>query len=86
MSRTHESARLRLRGIGVAERERISISFRSFLIFSLSTTQNLCSSSTMRSQRFLQIVLSDKSRWVPISRSISPFASSFRTREACELL
>jgi len=61
ISRTPERARLRLRGIGVAESESISISCLRFLIFSLSTTQNLCSSSTIRSPKFLCCILSERS-------------------------
>jgi hypothetical protein len=59
--RTPDSARLRLLGIGVALSERISISVLIFLIFSLSLTQNLCSSSTTISPRFLQVSLSERS-------------------------
>ena len=48
---TQERARFKLRGMGVAERERMSMFDLSALIFSLSSTQNLCSSSMMRSPR-----------------------------------
>ena len=56
-----ESARLRDRGIGVAESESISSPDFIFLIFSLCVTQNLCSSSIIRSQSFFQITSSEMS-------------------------
>lgn len=71
----HERARLRLRGIGVAESERTSISDLRALIFSLSRTQNRCSSSITKSQRFLKIIPSPRIRWVPITQSIVPSVS-----------
>ena len=57
---TPESARFKLRGIGVAERDRISILDLSAFIFSLSRTQNLCSSSMIRSPRFLKTTHSER--------------------------
>ena len=56
-----ERARLRERGIGVAERARISIPALIFLILSLCVTPNLCSSSIIRSQSFLNFTSSERS-------------------------
>lgn len=44
-----DSARFRDRGIGVADRDRISMPALIFLILSLCVTQNLCSSSITKS-------------------------------------
>lgn len=76
--RTPLSARFRLRGIGVAERLKISRFDLRAVSFSLSITQNLCSSSTIRSPRFWNEMSGDKRRWVPTTQWIVPFASHFR--------
>lgn len=75
---TQESARFRLRGIGVAERESISILDFNALIFSLSNTPNLCSSSMMRSPRFLKAILSERILCVATTQSIVPLLSHTR--------
>lgn len=77
ISLSPERARLRLRGIGVAESERTcTLCLRAF-IFSLSLTPNLCSSSMIMSQRFLNVSFSERTLWVPIRISIFPSASFF---------
>ena len=73
---------LRLRGIGVADIAKISIPIwvllhrsRIFLIFSLSLTPNLCSSSTTKSHKSLNTISSDSNLWVPITMSTCPLLS-----------
>ena len=56
-----ESARLSDRGIGVAESARISRFAFIFFIFSLCVTQNLCSSSMMRSPSRFHTISSEMS-------------------------
>jgi hypothetical protein len=48
-----DNAIFKLLGIGVADIDKTSIEYFSFLIFSLSSTQNLCSSSTTINHKFL---------------------------------
>jgi hypothetical protein len=65
------SAKLRLLGIGVADKERISTGTGTLkevpvpnfkeLSFSLSITPNLCSSSITINPRFLKLISGDKS-------------------------
>lgn len=83
-----ESARLSERGIGVAESDRISRLALIFLIFSLCVTQNLCSSSMMRSQSRFQVISSEMSLCVPTTTSTVPdfIASSVYRTSLGELM
>ena len=62
----------RVRGIGVAVKERVSTSLFKRRSFSLAATPNRCSSSMMRSPRFLNVTSFERSRCVPIITSTSP--------------
>jgi hypothetical protein len=61
ISLTHESDIFKLLGIGVADIDKISILAFIDFNFSLSFTQNLCSSSTTIKPKSLKTTLSDKS-------------------------
>ena len=75
-SRRPSSDIARVRGIGVAVSVRTSTSARSALSRSLWRTPKRCSSSTITRPRFLNLTLSWISLWVPMTMSISPFASA----------
>ena len=68
------SARLSVRGIGVADRVRTSTSRRSRLSRSLAATPNRCSSSTTTSPRSLNRTSLLSSRCVPMTMSTVPSA------------
>ena len=74
MSRTPASARLSVRGIGVADSVRTSTSRLSCLSRSLAATPKRCSSSTTTRPRSLNRTSFDSSRCVPITRSTEPSA------------
>jgi hypothetical protein len=61
ISFTHDKAIFKLLGIGVADIDNTSIFHFIFFISSFSFTQNLCSSSTIKSHKFLNSILSHKS-------------------------
>ena len=58
--------------MGVADIARTSTVARNFFNFSLCSTPNLCSSSTMISPRSRNFISSESNRWVPITTSIVP--------------
>ena len=72
----------RVRGIGVADIDSTSTEVRSRFICSLCSTPNRCSSSTMIRPRFLILMSGLSSRWVPITMSTVPSASSSMTSAA----
>lgn len=83
---SQESAKWRLRGIGVAESESISTCDFIFLITSFCATPNRCSSSMTRSQSRRNRISSERSLCVPTTTSTVPsFISSriFLTSFAC---
>jgi hypothetical protein len=61
---------LRLLGMGVADIASISIFHFNSFIFSLSFTQNLCSSSIINSHKSFKIISSLSNLWVQIIKSI----------------
>ena len=65
-----------VRGIGVALSDRVSSSFRRRRSFSLWTTPNRCSSSTIRSPRFLKTTSSWTIRCVPMHDVHAAFRES----------
>ncbi len=67
-----EREKARVLGIGVADRYKISTSGYFFFSVSLCLTPNLCSSSMIRSPRFLKFKSLDKIRCVPTTISILP--------------
>ncbi|MEA3387168.1 MAG: hypothetical protein U9Q66_02005 [Patescibacteria group bacterium] len=67
----------KLLGIGVADIDSMSIFHFKSLIFSLSFTQNLCSSSTTSSHKSLYSISSLSRRWVHIIKSIFQSFSFF---------
>jgi hypothetical protein len=78
ISLSFDSAIFRLLGIGVADIARESILFLNCLIFSLSATQNLCSSSIIISHKSLKFILSLSNLCVQMIKSISQQASFFK--------
>ena len=72
----------RVRGMGVADMASTSTSVRSRLRYSLCSTPNRCSSSRMTRPRSAKLTSGDSSRWVPITTSTLPAASSSRVRAA----
>ena len=72
MSLMPVSDMLSVRGIGVADSVSTSMLLLSSLIFSLWRTPNLCSSSTTRSPRSLNLTSSDSILCVPMIRSTLP--------------
>ena len=71
-SRSPDMAICRVRGIGVAVRVRTWTSSFSALSFSLWATPK-CSSSTITSPSFLNLIDFDSSAWVPMTMSTVPF-------------
>ena len=69
----------RVRGMGVAVRVSTSTLARNCLIASLWVTPKRCSSSTTSRPRFLNLMSSDSSRWVPMTTSTLPSASPSTT-------
>ncbi|MBT3727055.1 hypothetical protein HOG21_05210 [bacterium] len=67
---TQFRAIFRLLGIGVADIDNMSIFHLSFLILSLSFTQNLCSSSTTKTHKSLNSISSLNNLCVHITKSI----------------
>lgn len=74
MSRMPMRLICRVRGIGVAVSVRTSTFSLSFLIFSLCATPKRCSSSMIRSPRFLKTTSLERTRCVPITTSTCPFS------------
>lgn len=62
------SAKFRLLGIGVADILRMSVFDFIAFSFSLSITQNLCSSSMIMRPRFLKVTALQRSLWVQITQ------------------
>jgi len=70
----------KLLGIGVADIDNTSIVAFSFLTFSLSSTQNLCSSSKTSSHKFLKTIFSLSSLCVHTTKSNSQDFSKLSIR------
>ncbi len=79
ISRIPSNAMWSVRGIGVAERVRMSTVARSDLSHSLSSTPKRCSSSITIRPRSLNATSFCTSRWVPMRMSTFPSAVSLRT-------
>ena len=79
-SRIPASARLSVRGIGVADSVRTSTSRFSCFSRSLAATPKRCSSSTTTSPRSLNRTSFESSRWVPITRSTGPVGEARHRR------
>ena len=69
-----------VRGMGVAERVRVSTCLAISLRRSLWVTPNRCSSSMTRSPRFLNCTDFCSSLWVPISTSTPPVRTASKIR------
>ena len=78
MSRTPASARLSVRGMGVADSVRTWTSVRICLRRSLWATPKRCSSSTTTRPRLRNAMSFESSRWVPMIRSTEPAARPAR--------
>ena len=72
ISRIPERPIFKVRGMGVAERDKISTSGYLSFKHSFAFTPNLCSSSIIRSPRLLKSILGEKRLCVPITISTHP--------------
>ena len=64
----------RVRGIGVADIASTSTLALNFFNFSLCSTPNLCSSSTIIKPKSLKATSSESNLWVPMTISTPPLA------------
>ena len=86
ISRMPESAMFSVRGMGVAERVRVSTCRAFSRSRSLAATPKRCSSSMMSSPRSWNATFFCNNLWVPMSRSTLPCAVRSRMSFACPAL
>ena len=86
ISRMPDRAMFSVRGMGVAERVRVSTCSARFRSCSLAATPKRCSSSMMSRPRSWKTTFFCSSLWVPMSRSTFPWAVRSRMSLACPAL